>query len=236
MFLTDEQYDQLLRPIAASRIAQRSQSGVTLSYLEAWDVKAHLIRIFGFGNWSADVLSAELMFEEKDEKGRWNVGYKVIMRLTIYGASVDDPDATYTEAAVGSATLGNRGEAHDMAVKTAESDALKRAAINLGTQFGLSLYDNGNRNDVIKRTLNPPIGYGQGAPPPDTTPNPALMQMLEAWVAESEVCDDRNDLKQIWDTADEAGQLDTPVTANGAGTTLRNVILNRLDEIDNANE
>ena len=41
-----------------------------------------------------------------------------------------------------------------MAVKTAESDALKRAAINLGTQFGLSLYQNGSLRDVIIQTLD----------------------------------------------------------------------------------
>jgi recombination DNA repair RAD52 pathway protein len=159
MKLTTEQYAQLLKPLNASRIAQRSQSGISLSYLEAWDVKAHLIRIFGFGGWSADVLSADLMFEDKDEKGRWNVGYKVIMRLRIHADNDFLGDTTYTEAAVGSATLPQRGEAHDMAVKTAESDALKRAAINLGTQFGLSLYDNGNRNDVVKATLVSPLDW-----------------------------------------------------------------------------
>ena len=41
-----------------------------------------------------------------------------------------------------------------MAVKTAESDALKRAAINLGTQFGLSLYADGATRDVVGKTLD----------------------------------------------------------------------------------
>ena len=40
-----------------------------------------------------------------------------------------------------------------MAVKTAESDAFKRAAINLGDQFGLSLYNNGSLKPVVGRTL-----------------------------------------------------------------------------------
>ena len=43
-----------------------------------------------------------------------------------------------------------------MAIKTAESDALKRAAINLGTQFGLSLYNDGSLADVIHTTLDKP--------------------------------------------------------------------------------
>lgn len=146
--LNQQQYEQLLKPLNPNRVAKRQQAGRSLSYLEAWDVKAHLNRIFGFLNWSADVTEATLAFEEQNEKGNWNVGYKVILRLDIQNT------ASYTEAAVGSASLPQRGEAHDMAVKTAESDALKRAAINLGTQFGLSLYDNGSLKDVIHATLD----------------------------------------------------------------------------------
>ena len=142
----DAQKEQLLKPINGSRIAQRpGGGGKQLSYLEAWDVKAHMIRIFGFGGWSWNVTNAELVFESEDSS-KWNVGYKVIGTLTI-------GDAVYTEAAVGSSTLPQRGEAHDMAVKTAESDAFKRAALNLGDQFGLSLYNNGSLKPVVGRTL-----------------------------------------------------------------------------------
>ena len=159
--LNKRQYEQLLRPLNPARVAKRQQANRQLSYLEAWDVKAHLIRIFGFGGWDWTVTTAELAFEQQVD-GKWNVGYKVIGTLVIHGIDlfVDDKhqvitrDAVYSEAAIGSATLPQRGEAHDMAVKTAESDALKRAAINLGTQFGLSLYDNGSLNDVVKATLD----------------------------------------------------------------------------------
>jgi len=146
--ISQQQHDILLKGIKPTRIAKRQGGGgKSLSYLEAWDVKAHLIRIFGFGEWSWDVLSAELMFDV-DNGGKYNVGYKVIGQLRIHATG-----ATYTEAAVGSSTLGQRGEAHDMAVKTAESDALKRAAINLGDQFGLSLYNNGAVAPVVVKTL-----------------------------------------------------------------------------------
>jgi len=159
MALNEQQYEQLLKPLNAARVAQRGQAGRQLSYLEAWDVKAHLIRIFGFGGWSADVLESALAFEEKNEKGQWNVGYKVMLRLLVPAL-----DCTYTEAAVGSATLPQRGEAHDMAIKTAESDALKRAAINLGDQFGLSLYNNGSTAPVVLVDLS-------AGPVPEETPN-----------------------------------------------------------------
>ena len=148
--LNIKQQQELLKPISASRIASRQGGGgKSLSYLEAWDVKAHLIRVFGFGRWSANVLQAELAFEEQNEKGQWNVGYKVLLELRVY-----DLPCSYTEAAIGSATLSQRGEAHDMAIKTAESDALKRAAINLGDQFGLSLYNAGSLKPVVGGTLD----------------------------------------------------------------------------------
>lgn len=143
------QHEQLIKGINPTRIAKRQGGGgKSLSYLESWDVKAHLIRIFGFGGWSWNVLKAELAFEEQNERGNWNVGYKVIGRLNIHQLGCE-----YTEAAVGSASLSQRGEAHDMAIKTAESDALKRAAINLGDQFGLSLYNNGATAPVVGNTL-----------------------------------------------------------------------------------
>lgn len=150
-----KQHDMLLKGINPNRVSKRQGGGgKSLSYVEAWDIKAHLNRIFGFCNWSSDVIESSLAFEEQNGKGNWDVGYKVTLRLRIHG---NDPlsmnDATYTEAAVGSASLPRRGDAHDMAIKTAESDALKRAAINLGDQFGLSLYNNGAVAPVVQVTL-----------------------------------------------------------------------------------
>lgn len=193
--LNEHQYEQLLKPLNPSRVAKRSQAGRSLSYLEAWDVKAHLIRIFGFGNWSWEVINADLAFEsEKD--GKWNVGYKVVGRLTVPGMD-SNWGATYTEAAVGSATLPQRGEAHDMAVKTAESDALKRAAINLGTQFGLSLYDNGSTKDVIGRTLDRDAPSQPEPPVTETSDAVADTDGAEAWVMDMKTAIEEKDVERL---------------------------------------
>jgi recombination DNA repair RAD52 pathway protein len=191
--INQAQYDQLLKPLHPSRVAKRSQAGRQLSYLEAWDVKAHLIRIFGFGGWSWNVLKAELAFEEQNEKGQWNVGYKVIGRLYISQLGCD-----YSEAAVGSASIPQRGEAHDMAIKTAESDALKRAAINLGTQFGLSLYNDGSLADVVHTTLDKPQAPAevnlhreeiveQTPSVPDNEESGIWIERMKALIADSDV-------------------------------------------------
>jgi hypothetical protein len=161
MGLTRDQYDHLLKPLNGTRIAKRSGGGgKQLSYLEAWDVRAHLIRMFGYGGWSFDVLTADLMYEEKGERN-WEVGYKIIGRLTIFGIGPQDQDVTFTEATVGPGNLPNRGDSHDMAIKTAESDCIKRCAVNLGTQFGLSLYDDGATRDVVMKTLIAPPTTGE---------------------------------------------------------------------------
>ena len=196
--LNDAQYEQLLKPLNPNRVAKRSQAGRNLSYLEAWDVKAHLNRIFGFLNWSADVVTADLAFEQEKD-GKWNVGYKVILRLTI--GELFEGSATYTEAAIGSATLPQRGEAHDMAIKTAESDALKRAAINLGTQFGLSLYDNGSTKDVIGKTLDRnTVLQPEGQPEPpvtETSDGVPDSDGAETWIASMKEAIDAKDVAAL---------------------------------------
>jgi len=156
------QQEQLLKPINPARV---HKDGRGFSHLEAWDIRAHLNRVFGFGRWSANVVDLQLVFEETGKsEGRWNVCYRAMVTLR-----VDSPEgwllATYTEAAAGDATnYPSRAEAHDQAIKTAESQALKRAAVNLGDQFGLSLYRDGSTQAVVGKTLLE--GYTEDEPIP----------------------------------------------------------------------
>lgn len=167
--ITPEQYDVLLRPLRASRVSTRRQGGKNLSYVEAWEIKAHLTRIFGFGRWDSEMLEYHFMtareypeIKEGEETGKQMVEviYSCRIQLTVHDYK-GIPICRHTEAAVGSTSgpLNMLGEHHDNALKTAASDALKRCAINLGTQFGLSLYDDGTKADVIKTTIVKPEGW-----------------------------------------------------------------------------
>lgn len=153
MSLRANQIEQLLKGINPSRVGK---DGKGFAHLEAWDVRAHLIRIFGFAKWSQELIELEQIFEtsiEKDGKTRWTVAYRATVRLTIFTGEIED--AVYTEAAVGdSQNNPSRADAHDMAIKTAESQAFKRCAINLGDQFGLSLYRNGSTASVVRAVLD----------------------------------------------------------------------------------
>jgi hypothetical protein len=158
-YLTTAQVAQLLNPINPVRVSSREG----LSHLEAYDVRAHLNRCFGFGRWSADLLDLTMLYESetqtKSGKSAYAVGYRATLRLTICA-----PDgtvlATYTEAATGDAVMPDfkRADAHDFALKTAESQALKRCATNLGDQFGLSLYAKGSKAALVRGTLVMPAG------------------------------------------------------------------------------
>lgn len=151
--LSDAQVAQLLKPINPSRVAVLDG----LSHLEAYDVRAHLIRVFGFGGWSGDVLDMQCLYEQPTQtsKGKeaFKVAYRCTYRLTIRIKGQEL--CSFTEVAVGESLMPDfkRGDCHDMAAKTAESQALKRCAVNLGDQFGLSLYRKGSTVAVVKATL-----------------------------------------------------------------------------------
>jgi hypothetical protein len=148
------QYERLMRPLNGNRVKKRDGN----SYLEAWDVRAHLIRTFGFGGFSVTADEAEMVSHREvlqrkkkaDDPDKFNheVCWKV--RVTLVIPSLQ---AVYSEYAVGSNSQPSLPDAHDTAIKSAESDGLKRCAINLGTQFGLSLYNDGSLRDVIVGTL-----------------------------------------------------------------------------------
>lgn len=152
-YLIPKQIGVLLAPIKEHRVGR---DGKGYSHVEAYELRAHLNRLFGFCRWSADVLSQELVFEDGKQDGartKWTVCYHTVLRLT-----VNAPDgtllATYTEGAMGDAqNQPSRADAHDLAAKTSASQAFKRCCMNLGDSFGLSLYRGGSMEPLVKVTL-----------------------------------------------------------------------------------
>lgn len=173
MSLTRLQVEQLLRPIHKNRVLR---DGKGHSHVSQQDVLAHLIRVFGFGNFDIDVLNAEPVFEEsqekrkKDKEGKeygdpytaWSVCYRAMVRLTI--RAPDGNTLCHYENGSTATSQGqpSRGDAHDLAYKSAISLSVKRAAIALGDQFGLSLYNKGQMTALVRGTRVMPDGTEQG--------------------------------------------------------------------------
>jgi signal transduction histidine kinase len=162
-YLSKKQIDLLLQPIHRKRVLQRDG----MSYVEGYDIRAELNRVFGFGRWSEEVLDQALICEtqvktktyadkktgeQRGGKDAWYVVYRTRLRLAI-----DAPDGTrlasYDGSHVGESTHPVRGEAHGNALTNSETYALKRCAQNLGDQFGLSLYNKGSLEKVVRWTL-----------------------------------------------------------------------------------
>jgi len=175
-YLTPQQVEVLLRPINANRV---SRDGKGFSHLEAYDVKAHLTRVFGFARWDEETRANDLVFETSEQKKgqrgeytAWTVCYRTVKRLTIK-APDGTPLASYDGEACGDATnQPSRADAHDLALKTSASQALKRAATDLADQFGLSLYSNGSTAPLVRNTLVRPTVGASAAGDEDQAPVP----------------------------------------------------------------
>lgn len=155
------QIEQLLRPINPVRVLT---DGKGFSHVSQQDILAHLTRIFGFGNFDIDIKNVELVFEVPAKKmnqttkvmeevpDRFNVCYKALVRLTIRNEAGQEI-CHFENGSMETSQGQTRGDGHDLAYKSAISLSIKRAAIALGDQFGLSLYNKGQMSALVRSTL-----------------------------------------------------------------------------------
>lgn len=159
--LTRAQVQRLLRAVDETKV-ERKQGN---TYLPQHWARAELATIFGPGNADHTMTRPELIYETRLEKGDpqypdkadgkkpyWVTAYMVgcTLRVRDYqGRPVYECTEWHAEE---NAPLPNRGEAHAMAITSAQSYALRRALISLGDAFGLHLYDGGSMRPIIGRT------------------------------------------------------------------------------------
>lgn len=147
----------------------RSQSGQSLSYIETHDAIRTANEIFGTGGWYYEVvelthLGTEPTTSRNGKKG-FRTGYRAVVKVTIPGTqptlnSVSSggggrtrPTVAFSDVGFGDAVdySGSEISTHELAMKEAVSDGVKRGLKNLGDQFGLGLYDAERRADVERR-------------------------------------------------------------------------------------
>lgn len=154
---SDRQRAILLEPIKPHRV---SKDGKGFSHLEAFEVKAHLTRVFGFEGWDTRIDSLTCILDEAVEwttkegqkRSGFDVAYLCALTLTLYGDGLVAKEVSDAATDVAS-HQPTRADAHDLAVKSAVSGALKRCATSLGDQYGLSLYAKGSMEALVKRVI-----------------------------------------------------------------------------------
>lgn len=143
MSFSPDQIKALSGPLDPSNVASRQQAGQTLSYVEAWHVIAEANRIFGFDGWDRQTVDLRQLGEPREKDGKFRVGYSARVRVTV---RADDREIIREGCGFGQGIDRDPDQAHESALKEAESDAMKRALMTFGNPFGLALYDKSKAN------------------------------------------------------------------------------------------
>ena len=125
--LSPRQAEQLLLGINPDRVAFKNG----LAYLEAYEVRAHLNRVFGFAGWSQEVLRYNT--RERLAKGTLTIAADAQVRLTVPGAAYTD-----VGAADASGIIENLVDTTDNSQATGLSIA--SGVTMTGVKFGGSYY------------------------------------------------------------------------------------------------
>jgi DNA recombination protein Rad52 len=147
----------LTAPLDRAHVRQREQGRSRVSYLEGWQVIAEANRIFGFDGWQRHTLISRCVSEHerpigRERKSGWGVTYIARVRITI---TAGDRTVIREGSGAGHGIDADCGQAHESALKEAETDATKRALMTFGNAFGLALYDKQQRQVSDAKTAAP---------------------------------------------------------------------------------
>ena len=152
MEFSKEQIAQLSEPILAKNVKERdgNRDGTfQLAYVEGWHVIAEANRIFGFDGWSSETIETTCVQNDPNF-----VTYIAKVRVTVGDVVREGTGAGHGNQKSG---IGNN---HEAAIKEAETDARKRAFMQFGNQFGLSLY-NGKDKSWKTNKEKPQVNKGE---------------------------------------------------------------------------
>ncbi len=142
MPFTDTQIKALSNKLSVKHVRTRQSAGKTLSYIEGWHTIAEANRIFGYDAWDRQTMTIKCVWE-----GLWRnrsaCSYIARVRIRVRAGDVE---ICREGCGSGHGSGTTPGEAHESAIKEAETDAMKRALTTFGNPFGLALYDKEQQN------------------------------------------------------------------------------------------
>ena len=137
MPFTEAQVKNLEAKLDSKHVRTRRVRDTTLAYVEGWYVIAEANRIFGYDAWDRHTFCTRCVWSGNSNQ-TFAAAYTAKVRIAVRAGSL-----TITREGCGSgeAKALSPGEAHELALKAAETDATKRALATFGNPFGLALYD-----------------------------------------------------------------------------------------------
>ena len=151
MKFSKEQVELLKEPILAKNVKERdgNRDGTfQLAFVEGWHVIAEANRIFGFDGWNSETIETTCVQNEPNF-----VTYIAKVRITVGDVVREGTGAGHGNQKSG---IGNN---HEAAIKEAETDARKRAFMQFGNQFGLSLYN--GKDKSWKKNIESQVNKGE---------------------------------------------------------------------------
>lgn len=130
---------ELSKKLDPKHVKGRTQGGSQVQYIEGWHAIAEANRIFGYGEWTRETVELRQLGDPREVSGKIRVEYLARVRITVAGVVRDG-------CGFGQGIDKDVGQAHESAVKEAETDAMKRALMTFGNPFGLALYDKSREN------------------------------------------------------------------------------------------
>jgi hypothetical protein len=137
MALTNVQVRQLRAKLEPKHVKTRKANGTSLYYVEGWHVIAEANRIFGYDAWDRRTLASRCVWS--GPSGPYHAAaYTAKVRVSVRAGDIV---IVREGSGTGEGAAPTPGQAHELALKSAETDATKRALATFGNPFGLALYD-----------------------------------------------------------------------------------------------
>ena len=131
MALTDAQVRQLRAKLEPKHVKTRKANGTNLHYVEGWHVIAEANRIFGYDAWDRRTLSSRCVWS--GASGTYHgAAYTAKVRVSVRAGDIT---IVREGSGTGEGTAPSPGQAHELALKSAETDATKRALATFGNPF-----------------------------------------------------------------------------------------------------
>lgn len=137
MSFRDDQVAALRAKLSGKAVQTRVVNGFNLSFVEGWYTIEEANRIFGFDGWDRETIASDPIWQGNNH-GVHTCSYTARVRIKVHAG---DRDIIREGSGYGTGTGNTPGEAHEKALKEAETDAMKRALSTFGNRFGLCLYD-----------------------------------------------------------------------------------------------
>jgi DNA recombination protein Rad52 len=148
---TEPQVKALSSKLSAKYVRTRQSGSLTLSYIEGWHAIAEANRIFGYDAWDRQTMAVKCVWEGL-KGNRSACSYIARVRVRVRAG---DKEICREGCGSGHGVGLTPGEAHESAIKEAETDAMKRALSTFGNPFGLALYDKEQQNVRGRRKKQP---------------------------------------------------------------------------------